>query len=224
MHANQRDVVDEAQVARAFLSFIIEKSCDTLDVLVFARLQGELLGAVSVDDSCRSDVFAVGVEHCQTDMQVDVIVIPAFLDEYGREGEDELVLTTETGVGMDGETLFVEQVFVAQREEFCGVPQVGGVTSCGKNCHHVVVAVDQLNFFIYSRVTFFQIAVYLVQLFGVAVVIDNGGVELCLSDVVLCKYRIDVILCFLFPLFGWQFIDDALHDVVIIQHIFHLAT
>ena len=125
---------------------------------------------------------------------------------------------------MDGETLFVEQVLVAQGEEFSGIPQVGGVASCGKNCHHIVASVDQLNLFVDCGIAFFQISVNLVKFFCVAIVIDNGRIELRFCNAMFLKHRIDIILRFPFSLFCWQLINDALHDVVIIQHIFHLAT
>ena len=224
VHSDEGDVVDEAEVARGFLSFIIEEAGDALDVFVLAGLEGELLEAVVVDEARGAHVLAAFVEDAQTDVELDVVIDSPFLDEDGLEGEDELVLPTETGVGMDGEALSVEQVLVAQGEELGGVPQVGGVAARGKDRHHVVVAVDKLNLVVDGGVALLQIAVDLVELLRMAVVIDDGRVELRLGDAVLLEDGVDVVLRLRLPLLAWQFVDDALHDVVVIQHILHLAT
>ena len=81
MHTNQGNIVDETEISGALLSFIIEKSCNALDVLVFARLQSQLLKSVAIDIACGTDVFAIGVKHAQTYVKANVIVIPAFFDE-----------------------------------------------------------------------------------------------------------------------------------------------
>lgn len=117
MHTDEGDVVDETKVSALLLAFVIEKARDTLDVLVFDGLQGELLSAVVVNDTRGADVLAAGIEHTQTYVQVDVIIFSSLLDEDRREGEDELVTATETGVSVDGEALLVEQLLVAQGQK-----------------------------------------------------------------------------------------------------------
>ena len=59
---------------------------------------------------------------------------------------------------------------------------------------------------------------------GVTIVIGNGRLELCLSDAILLKDGIDVVLCLFFPFVSGKFIDDSLHEVVVIQHILHFST
>ena len=223
VHADEGDVVDEAEVARGGLPLVIEESGDALDVLVLAGLEGELLEAVVVDEPGGAYVLAALVEHAQSDLQVDIVVLFPLLDEDGLEGEDELVLAAEAGVGKDGEALSVEQVLVAQGEELGAVPEVGGVAARGEDGHHVVVAVDELYLVVDGGVSFLDVSVDFVQLLGVAVVIDDGGIELCLGDVVLLEDGIHVVLRLRLPLLAGQLVDDALHDVVVIEHILHLA-
>ena len=63
VHADEGDVVDEAEVARGGFSFIVEESGDALDVLVRAGLDGELLEAVVVDEPGGTYVLAALVEY-----------------------------------------------------------------------------------------------------------------------------------------------------------------
>ena len=114
MHSHQRNIVDDAEVVCGLLSMIVEKASDALDVLVVFSLERELLNAVCVDDTMNAYLLAVGIGDAQANVEADVEVVMRLSHEERREGQDEQVVMSEGGVGMNGEAFGVEQALVAQ--------------------------------------------------------------------------------------------------------------
>lgn len=179
MHANEADVIDEAEISCLLVPFVVEESGDTLDVLCRIRFEGELLHRIAAGAACCADVVAIGILDAETDAEAGATAIVArFFHENGGYVEDELVASMKVGICMDSETFSVQQFLVTQQNQPLGVPQVGRVASCGIYRHHVVIAVHNLNLFIYRRVSVLQMAVDFSKVFRMTIIVNDGGIEL----------------------------------------------
>ena len=83
----------------------------------------------------------------------------------------------------------------------------------GDVCHRLAV----------SRIAFSQVAIYLVQFLGIAIVVYERTIELVFRYLVFCHDSVDIFLCFLFLLGCGKTLYEAKGEVVVVEYFFHLV-